>query len=149
MEIILQESVAKLGKAGDVVKVANGYARNYLLPKGMAIVADKKNVSELERKRQRILAKAAKLQKDSEALAAQLAQITLVIPVRVGEGDKLYGSVTSLDISDAIKQKGYDIDRRKILLDEPIKTLGVHQVSIKLGSTVTATISVEVVPQSA
>jgi len=72
-----------------------------------------------------------------------------VIPVRVGEGDKLYGSVTSLDISNAIEQKGYDIDRRKILLDEPIKTIGVHQVPIKLGSTVTATISVEVVPQSA
>ncbi len=149
MEIILQESVNKLGKAGDVVKVANGYARNYLLPKGIAIVADRKNVSKLERQRERILAKAAKLLKDNEALAAQLSQLTLVIPVRVGEENKLYGSVTSLDISDAIKQKGYDIDRRKILLDEPIKTLGVHQVPIKLGSTVTATISVEVVPQSA
>lgn len=149
MEVILQESVTKLGKAGDVVKVAGGYARNYLLPKGIAIIADKKNVAKLERQRERILAKAAKLQKDNEALAAQLAQTTIVIPVRVGEENKLYGSVTSLDISDALEKKGYSIDRRKILLEEPIKTLGIHQVSIKLGSAVTATISVEVVPQSA
>lgn len=149
MEVILQESVTKLGKAGDVVKVAGGYARNYLLPKGIAIIADKKNVSKLERQRERILAKAAKLQKDNERLAAQLAQTTIVIPVRVGEENKLYGSVTSLDISDALEKKGYGIDRRKILLKEPIKTLGIHQVSIKLGSAVTATISVEVVPQSA
>jgi len=149
MEIILKESISKLGKAGDVVKVADGYARNYLFPKNLAVVADRKNVQNLERERQRILTKAAKLIDEHEALASRLAGLSLTIPVRVGEADKLYGSVTSLDIARSIEQQGYQVDRRKILLDEPIRSLGEYQVQIRLSAEILATVSVKVVPETA
>lgn len=149
MEIILKESISKLGKAGDVVKVANGYARNYLFPKNLAVVADRKNVRNLERERQRILSKAAKLRDEHEALASRLAGIVVTIPVRVGDAEKLYGSVTSLDVARSIEQQGYQVDRRKILLDEPIRALGEYQVQIRLSAEVQATVSVKVVPETA
>jgi len=114
VEIILQESIKTLGKAGDVVKVADGYARNYLLPRGLALVADKKNLTNLERQRNRILARAAKLREEYEALASQLQSMELVVPAKVGEGDRLYGSVTSMDIAELIAAKGYQVDKRKI-----------------------------------
>ncbi len=144
MEIILRESIASLGKAGDTVKVANGYARNYLLPKGKAIVANKKNLVQMERQRAAILKRAAKELQELEALASQLQSLDITIPVRVGEEDKMYGSVTSMDISKAIEEKGYSLDKRKIHLDEPIKTLGEHEVTVKLNPDVTAVLKVNV-----
>ncbi len=145
MEVILNESIENLGKAGDIVKVANGYARNYLLPKGIAIIADKKNLSKIEKQREAILKRAAKMKEEYEALAAQLASIDLEIPVKVGEEEKLYGSVTNLDIARVIGEKGYEIDRKKIILEEPIKALGEYEIPVKLSPDVTATIKVKVV----
>ncbi len=145
MEVILRESIPSLGKAGDIVKVADGYARNYLLPQGKAIVSDKKNLASLERQRKKILEIAAKQRQEAEALAQQLESLEIVIPVRVGENDKLYGSVTSQDIVKAVAEKGYTIDKRKVLLDEPIKSLGEFNVQVRLDVDVTAELKVQVV----
>lgn len=145
MEIILQESISTLGKAGDVVKVADGYARNYLLPRGLALVADRKNLTNLERQRNRIMARAARLRDEHEALASQLQAMELVVPVKVGEGDRLYGSVTAMDIAEAIAAKGYPVDKRKIQIKELIKVLGDHDVEIRLATDVAATVKIKVV----
>ncbi len=145
MEVILNESIDNLGKAGDIVNVANGYARNYLLPKGIAIIADKKNLSKIEKQREAILKRAAKMKEEYEALASQLAALDIEIPVKVGEEEKLYGSVTNLDIAKTIGEKGYEIDRKKIILEEPIKSLGEYEIPVKLSPDVTATITVKVV----
>ena len=145
MEVILNESIESLGRAGDIVKVSDGYARNYLIPKGIAIVANKKNLVQIEKQRAAILERAAKMRQEFEALAEQLAKLELEIPVKVGEEEKLYGSVTSMDIAKAIEEKGYQVDRKKILLSEPIKALGEYEVPIKLSPDVTATVNVKVV----
>jgi large subunit ribosomal protein L9 len=147
MEIILKETIPSLGKAGDMVKVANGYARNFLLPKGKAIFANKKNMSQIDRQRASILAKAAKEHDEFDALATKLGELKISIPVRVGEKDRLYGSVTNLDIASAIESQGYSIDRKKIQIDEPIKALGEFDVQIKLSPDVRAVVKVNVVSQ--
>ncbi len=147
MEVILKETIPSLGKAGDMVKVANGYGRNFLLPKGKAIFANKKNMSQIERQQTSILAKAAKEYDEFDALAAKLGELEINIPVRVGEKDRLYGSVTSLDIASAIESQGYSIDRKKIQMDEPIKALGEFEVPVKLSPDVRAIVKVNVVPQ--
>ena len=147
MEIILKETIPSLGKAGDMVKVANGYGRNFLLPKGKAIFANKKNMSQIKRQQASILAKAAKEHDEFDALGTQLGKLEISIPVRVGEMDRLYGSVTNLDIANAIESQGYSIDRKKILMDEPIKALGEFEVQIKLSPDVKAVVKVNVVPQ--
>ncbi|RUM91354.1 MAG: 50S ribosomal protein L9 [Thermodesulfatator sp.] len=145
MEVILNESLENLGKAGDIVNVANGYARNYLLPKGIAILADKKNLAKIEKQREAILKRAAKMKEEFEALASQLAGLDIEIPVKVGEEEKLYGSVTNLDIAKAIEEKGYEIDRKKIVLEEPIKALGEYEIPVKLSPDVTGTVKIKVV----
>ncbi|OPL15903.1 MAG: hypothetical protein AVO38_09450 [delta proteobacterium ML8_D] len=147
MEIILKETIPSLGKAGDMVKVANGYARNFLLPKGKAIFADKKNMSQIKRQQTSILNKAAKERDEFDALAVKLGSLEINIPVRVGEMDRLYGSVTNLDIANVIESHGYSIDRKKIQLDEPIKTLGEFEVPVKLSPDVKAVVKINVVPQ--
>ena len=147
MEVILKESISSLGKAGEVVKVANGYARNYLLPKSLAILANKKNITQLKRDQERILSKAAQLKEEYEAISIQLQKLDVVIPMRIGEEDKLYGSVTSMDIADAVKAHGFEVDRRKIQLDEPIKSAGEFDVNIKLNPEVIASVHVRVVPE--
>ena len=146
MEVILNESIESLGKAGDIVNVSDGYARNYLIPKGIAIVANKKNLVQIEKQRAAILERAAKIRQEFEALAEQLEKLELEIPVKVGEEEKLYGSVTTMDIAKAIEDKGYQVDRKKILLPEPIKSLGEYEVPVKLSPDVTATVKVKVVP---
>jgi large subunit ribosomal protein L9 len=147
MEIILKETIPSLGKAGDMIKVANGYARNFLLPKGKAIFAEKKNISQIERQQASILAKAAKEHDGFDALATKLGELEISIPVRVGENDRLYGSVTNLDIANAIESQGYSIDRKKIQMDEPIKALGEFEIPVKLSPDVRAVIKVNVVSQ--
>lgn len=147
MEIILKETIPSLGNAGDMVKVANGYARNFLLPKGKAIFANKKNMSQIERQRASILTKAAKEHDEFDALATKLGELKISIPVRVGEKDRLYGSVTNLDIASAIESQGYSIDRKKIQIDEPIKALGEFDVQVKLSPDVRAVIKINVVSQ--
>ncbi len=145
MEVILNESIESLGKAGDIVNVSDGYARNYLIPKGIAIVANKKNLVQIEKQRAAILERAAKVRQEYEALAEQLSKLDIEIPVKVGEEEKLYGSVTSMDIARAIEEKGYQVDRKKIVLPEPIKALGEYEIPVKLSPDVTATVKVRVV----
>jgi large subunit ribosomal protein L9 len=145
MRVILRDDVEKLGTAGEVVTVRDGYGRNYLLPRGLAAPATEKDVARLEHERRTITARQAKLQKELQGQADKLAQVSVSIAQAVGEGDKLYGSVTSRDIADALKEQGVTVDSKKIQLGEPIKTLGLTEVPIRLGANVSATIKVWVV----
>jgi large subunit ribosomal protein L9 len=144
MQVILKEDMKNLGKAGDIVTVKDGYARNYLLPRGIAINATAKNMRALEHARRVVTERAKKLANDAQSLAQKLSQLTVSIKAKAGEEDRLFGSVTAIDISEALKEKGLDIDKRKIILDEPIKRLGSHVVSIKLHPEVIAQLKVEV-----
>jgi large subunit ribosomal protein L9 len=145
MRVILQESIDKLGDVGEVVTVRDGFGRNYLLPRGKAIIATEKDVARFEHDKRVTAAKAAKLAKELQGQADKLSQVSVSIPAQVGEGDKLYGSVTSRDIAEALKAQGVAIDSRKLGLSEPIKTLGMTEVPIKLGSNISASIKVWVV----
>lgn len=145
MQVILQEDVASLGKAGDVVKVRNGYGRNFLLPKGKAVVADPKNLKMLEHQKRVVAAKESKRKASAEDLATKLGSLSLTISREAGEAEKLFGSVTTKDIAEALRREGYTIDRRDIHLDEPIKQLGIFDVPVKLHPEVTGTVKVWVV----
>ena len=145
MRVILQETVDKLGDAGEVVTVRDGFGRNYLLPRGIAVVATEKDVARFEHDKRVIAARAAKMAKELSAEAAKLSQVSVTLTASTGEGDKLYGSITSRDIAEALKAQGVIIDTKKLQLAEPIKTLGMTEVPIKLGPSVTATIKVWVV----
>jgi large subunit ribosomal protein L9 len=140
MEVILREDVDKLGNRGTVVKVADGYARNFLLPKKLAVVATESNKKIVEQERHAHVRREAKFKNDAEELAKLLESVTLNFKQKVGENGQLFGSVTAKDIADALEQKDYHIDRRKIQLDEPIKTLGEHAITLKLHRDVTTTI---------
>jgi large subunit ribosomal protein L9 len=145
MRVILREEVEKLGTAGEVVTVRDGYGRNYLLPRGLAVIATEKDVARFEHDKRVIAARAAKMQKELSGQADKLSQVSVSIPASVGEGERLYGSVTSRDIADALKAQGVNIDSKKLQLSEPIKSLGMTEVPIKLGPNTTATIKVWVV----
>jgi large subunit ribosomal protein L9 len=145
MRVILREEVEKLGEAGEVVTVRDGYGRNYLLPRGLALVATEKDVAKFEHDKRVIAARAAKQQKELGAQADKLNQVSVNIQASTGEGDKLYGSVTNRDIAEALKAQGVNIDAKRLQLAEPIKTLGMTEVPVKLGQNVTATIKVWVV----
>ena len=147
MNIILTEDVAHRGSAGDMLKVKDGYARNYLIPKGMAILATTENVKHLEHQKRQIQSKLNKLKKASESVAQQIESISCTIARAAGEEDKLFGSVTSADIYASLKNEGIDVDKKKILLDEPIKSLGIFTVPIKIHSDVTANLKVWVVKE--
>ena len=147
MNIILTEDVAHRGSAGDMLKVKDGYARNYLIPKGIAIVATTENVKQLEHQKRQIQAKLNKLKKESEGVAKQIESISCTIARAAGEEDKLFGSVTSADIYTSLKNEGIDVDKKKILLDEPIKSLGIFTVPIKIHSDVIANLKVWVVKE--
>ena len=140
MEVILREDVDKLGRRGDIVKVAEGYGRNYLLPRGLALAVNDANKAMIARERKAFDARLAKEKADCESLAQRIATIRMVAPRKVGENDVLYGSVTSVDIAEFLKGKGIEIDKRRVLLDEPIKKLGDHEVKVKLHPEVTATL---------
>jgi large subunit ribosomal protein L9 len=145
IEVILKEPVETLGGRGDIVKVADGYARNYLLPRKLALAVTAGNKRQIEAERQRALAREKEERAGSEALAAKLAQVECVVARRVGEKDTLYGSVTSSDIADALARLGFEVDKRKIQLDEPLKALGEYSVPLKLHRDVVAPIKVLVV----
>ena len=148
MEVILREHVDNLGSRGDLVKVADGYARNYLLPRKLALVATDGNRKQIERERAKFEAKEAEERKVAEAFAARLSNAEIVIARRVGETDALYGSVTSSDIAEVLAAKGFDIDRRKLQLPEPIKRLGTVDLAVKLHRDVTAQLKITVVKDS-
>jgi large subunit ribosomal protein L9 len=147
MQVILKEDVPNLGKSGDLVKVKPGFGRNYLIPQGLAVMATASNVKQVEHQKKLIAARNAKLQKDSQAVADKLGAVEVSIERQVGEENKLFGSVTSRDIADALAEKGVTVDHRKIHLDEPIKTIGYQTVDIKLGQGVVGKIKVVVVPK--
>jgi large subunit ribosomal protein L9 len=149
MEVILRDHVENLGRRGDVVKVADGYARNFLLPRKLALPATPGNVKVVERQRKIADAREAAERSGAEALAARLTQADLSLARRVGEHETLYGSVTSADIADELAAKGFEIDKRKIQLAEPIKRIGEFSVPIKLHHDVVANVQVKVTPLAA
>ena len=142
MEVILREDVDKLGRRGDVVQVAEGYGRNFLLPRGLAMAVSEANKAMIAKERKAHELRAAKEKAEFESVAQRVASLRFIAPRKVGEHDVLYGSVTSGDIAEFLKAKGIEIDKRKVQLDEPIKKLGEHEVSVKLHPEVTANLRV-------
>jgi large subunit ribosomal protein L9 len=148
MEVILREHVDNLGRRGEVVKVADGYARNYLLPRKLALLVTEGNKQQIERERGKFEAREHEEKKVAEAMAARLAGVEIQIARKVGETEVLFGSVTSADIAAAMAQKGFEIDRRKLNLREPIKKLGEYDIPLRLHLDVTVPIKVKVVAES-
>jgi large subunit ribosomal protein L9 len=144
MEVILREDIDKLGTRGQVIKVAAGYARNFLLPKRLAVTATASNKKIIEQERQSHLRKDAKLEVEAQDLARLVNSVTVTIKQKAGENDQLFGSVTSKDVADALAAQNFVIDRRKILLDEPIRQLGEFKVTVRLHKDVTAEVTVVV-----
>jgi len=149
MEVILKEDVPKLGFRGDVVKVAEGYGRNYLLPRKLAIEATEGNRAVIAQMKAAAQRRSASDKADAEGLAQQMQELTLTFRRKVGEQEHLFGSVTSQDIAEALEAKGFTVDRRKIHLDDPIKALGEFQVSMRLHKEVTASVKVAVEAEQA
>ena len=149
MEVILRQHVEHLGKRGEIVKVAAGYARNYLLPRKLALLATDGNRKHVERERKIMESREAEEKAGAEAIATRLAAVDISIARRVGDTEQLYGSVTSSDIVDYLKAKGFELDRRKLILPEPLKTLGEFDVPLKLHREVTVPLKVKVVKEGA
>ena len=149
MEVILREFVEKLGKRGEIVKVSDGYARNYLLPRKLALPVTEGNKKHVERERKIVETREAGEKSQAEAIAARLSTIDITIARRVGDTEQLYGSVTAADITEFLKGKGFDVDRRKLILPEAIKSIGEHDVPLKLHREVTVPLKVKVVKEGA
>jgi large subunit ribosomal protein L9 len=149
IQVILQHDVDNVGKSGELVKVRPGFARNYLLPRELAVPATTAQVHRIDHERAVAVAKGEKVKKEARELAAKLTGLTITMERAVGEDDKLFGSVTAKEIETAVKAKGFTIDRKKLHLPEPIKQLGTFELPLKLMSDVTATIKVEVVAKKA
>ena len=149
MELILKKTVETLGEEGDIVKVKPGYARNYLIPKKMAVLANKTNLAQLEQEKATIEARREKQRQEAESLSKKISGTVITIEHRVGEEEKLFGSVTASDISEKLMEKGIEVDKKNVLLSEPIKTLGEVIVPIKVGYQMTSEITVQVVPLEA
>ena len=147
MKVILKEDIPKLGRMGETVQVAPGYGRNYLIPQGKAVLATTKNVKALEHERMLIQRKVDSAREEAEGLAEKIRGLTLTLSRKVVEEEKLYGSVSLTDISQALGEAGIEIERKFIKLDEPIKSLGEFQVSIKVHADVTAELTVQVVKE--
>jgi large subunit ribosomal protein L9 len=147
MEVILREDVEKLGSRGEVVKVASGYARNFLIPRRMAVMATEANKKIVDQERQAALRREAKEASDAQDLARMMSSVVVTIRQKAGENDQLFGSVTAQNIADALDKQGYKIDRRKMQLSEPIKTLGEFKVPLKLHKDVTHELPVNVVKE--
>jgi len=147
LRIVLLKDVERVGRAGEIVKVANGFARNFLIPRGEALLATDANLAHFESRRRQHEAAAEREKKAAEALAQELEKASLTIQARVGEEEKLFGSVTAQNIVSLLKEQGHDIDRRKIELEEPIRALGVYNIEIRLHPEVRATIKLWVVKE--
>jgi large subunit ribosomal protein L9 len=144
LQVILKQDVDKLGRAGELVRVKPGFARNFLLPRGLAVVASDDNIAQIEHERRIALALADKQRKLAQGSAAQIDGLTIEIPMQVGEGDRLFGSVTARDVADALHSRGIEIDRKKLQLPDAIKTAGDYDIAVKLGQDVTATFKLRV-----
>ena len=147
MEVILKEDFEKLGKAGETIRVADGYARNYLIPRGVALEATKSNWSVYQEQNKQKVMQENRLKRTAQNLARELGKISLTAAVSVGEEDRVFGAVTAQTITELLKAKDYDIDRRKIILDEPIKALGVYSIEIKLHPEVETKVKLWVVKE--
>ncbi len=147
MEVILREDVTHLGKAGEIVSVKDGYARNYLLPRGLAYAATAGNKRRIEVERLRRDARVATQRGEAEQLSQQLASASLTFTVKTAEGEKLFGSITAADIAQQLKEQGFAVDKRRIALEEPIKMVGIYKVPIRLEAGVVAEIRVWVVKE--
>jgi large subunit ribosomal protein L9 len=145
MKVILRQDFETLGKIGEVVDVKDGYARNFLFPRGLAYAALKGNIRALDDEKKAVEKRNLQELKAAETLAAELETVSVTIPVQVGEEDKIFGTVTTQMIADALKEKGHDIDKRKVEIEEPIKALGIYGVSLKIHHSVNAKIKVWVV----
>ena len=147
MEIILRETIETLGQEGDIVKVKPGYARNYLVPRQKAVLVTKASLTRLEKEKQAIAARLAEQKKKAEGLAAQLEGKIISISKRVGEEDRLFGSVTSNDIVQALQDSGVTVDKKSLIMPDAIKAIGEYKVAVKTGYQTTATVIVQVVPE--
>ena len=147
MEVILKEDIVNLGKIGDVVRVRDGYARNYLLPRGLVLEANKKNLKTFEHHKKLVGDQKQKIMRQAQAVGDQLNGVSLIIPMKVGEEGRLFGSVTNIHIEKALKAKGLNVDRRKIQLAEPIKNAGDYDVPVRLSAELTVPLKVSVVSE--
>lgn len=145
MKVILRKNYEKLGEIGEIVDVKNGFARNFLIPRQIAYVATQGNIKAFEEEKKQILKKETKEFEEAQKLATELENVSISIPVKVGEEDKIFGTVTTQMIADSLKEKGYEIDKRKIEIAEPIKALGIYTVNIKLHPKVQSTVKTWVV----
>jgi len=148
MEVILREDIPNLGKIGEVVRVRDGFARNYLLPRGLVLVANKRNLKTFQHQKKMVADQKQRFLRQAQSVSNELAGVSLTIPMRTGEKGKLFGSVTNIQIEKALKAKGLDVDRRKIHLDEPIKTLGDFEVPVRLTAELTVPLKVSVVAET-
>ena len=149
MEVILKEDIVNLGKIGDVVRVRDGYARNYLLPRGLVLVANKKNIKTFEHQKKLVADQKQKVIRHAQTVGGELSGVALTIAMRTGEEGKLFGSVTNIQIEKALKAKGLNVDRRKIHLDEPIRVLGDYEIPVRLSADLTVPLKVSVVAEEA
>ena len=147
MDVVLKEDIENLGHMGEVVKVKDGYARNYLLPRGLVVLANKKNLKGLEHEQRMIAQRREHLTKEAQGISERLSQVSLQFAVKVGEEGRLFGSVTNMDIEKALKEKGIEVERRRIVLEDPIKQVGDYEVPIRLRPEVMPTIKVRVVSE--
>ncbi|MCX8033697.1 MAG: 50S ribosomal protein L9 [Thermodesulfovibrio sp.] len=147
MKVILKEDVPTLGKAGQIINVKDGYARNFLIPRGLAFVADEKNIKLLEYQKKKIEEEAKKKRQDAESVALRLSEIQLTIKAKAGEDHKLFGSVTSKDIAEALEKQGFSIDKKQVNIVEPIKRLGEYEVEVKLHSNIITKIKVNIIAE--
>lgn len=145
MEVILSQDVDKLGKAGGIVKVKDGFARNFLIPNNLAMPLTPANLKRLEEERQKKFLRAEKVKKEAQALEDRLTNLSLTLPVLTQPDESLYGSVSTTDIAAALKEEGFEIDKNSVILEEPIKSLGIYEIAVKLHPEVTANIKVWVV----
>ncbi len=147
MRVILKEDVHGVGKAGQIINVKDGYARNYLLPRGLALVADEKNLRILEYQKKKFEEQAKKKRQDAESIAERLSALELTIKAKAGEDQKLFGSITAKDIAEALQKQGFSVDKKQINVSDPIKRLGEHEVEVKLLSNVVAKLKINIVAE--
>lgn len=147
MKVILKEDVRNIGKMGDIVNVADGHARNYLVPKGLALEANMKNIKSLEHEKRIIQEKAKKLKNVAQYLAEKISTISLTMKAKAGDEGKLFGSITTMDIADALKNEGIEVDKKKISLEEPIKRLGSYSVNVKIHPEISTQLTIQVIEE--
>jgi large subunit ribosomal protein L9 len=147
MKVVLKDDIKNVGKMGQIVDVADGYARNYLVPRGLAVEANTKNLKSLEHEKKIIQEKAKKIINSAQTLSDQISTMTLMIKVKAGDEGKLFGAVTSMDIAELLKNEGIEIDKKKIFLDEPIKRLGSYSVNIKIHPEISTNLNIQVVEE--